>query len=152
MHTSTSSNYQFGRRGLAKRESQLKINRGNAQWFPKLGMIGIFAFIILTLINIGISILRLEDHRVLLTQGRMVPEPMYPESGISDRTSASWQRPLLPPSIWSTRKLAEPVDISPYLSTNQTEKAKTLCGKFIYSTLQRAVRAGDLGQEVFVGK
>ena len=139
------------KRSLSRKESRLRLPRGDLKkWIPPLCAIGVFSFVVLTVVNISISILRLEDHRVLHTQRMTRTEPMFPGKEGSSSTSQSLHRPLLPPSIWSTRKLAQPVDISPYLSTNQTEKAKSLCGKFIYSTLKRAVRAGELGQEVFV--
>lgn len=118
-------------------------------------LVGLPIFIVLSLFNLGIALLRLEDHRysnraleVTTTIGSARQESSNGGDAIVSTTT--FLRPLLPPSIWSTRKLKDPIDITPLLSFNETERAKNLCGKFIYSTLQRAVRAGHMAEEVFV--
>ena len=137
---------------LPRRESKSFLPKGTARWVSLFWMIGLPAFLLLTLINLGLSIIALDEHRRAPIEGAIVTEPLHFGTRVGYPAESSWQRPLLPPSIWSTRKLTEPVDISPYLSTNETERAKYLCGKFIYSTLQRAIRAGEMAEEVFVGK
>ncbi|KAG7364753.1 metal-independent alpha-mannosidase [Nitzschia inconspicua] len=114
-----------------------------------IGLLGLPIFIILSLFNLGIALLRLEKHQYT-NRALEVTSTLDSSARQSNVVLDSPSRPLLPPSIWSTRKLQEPVDISPFLSANETERAKNLCGKFIYSTLQRAVQAGDMAEEVFV--
>jgi meiotically up-regulated gene 157 (Mug157) protein len=98
------------------------------------------------LINVGATFLRLEDHR----QRQQQQTDYLGRDFFIKNNDMIFQLPLLPPSIWSTRKLSKPINITPLLSTNETQRAEELCGKFIYSTLQRAVRAGDMAEEVFV--
>ena len=121
-------------------------NRNNVSY---LVLVGIPFFCILTMINIGATFIRLEDDQRQQRQQHQQTEFNF-GGLILSRSTNNKLLPLLPPSIWSTRKLSTPVDITPYLSTNETQRAKELCGKFIYSTLQRAVHAGDMAEEVFV--
>jgi uncharacterized protein len=108
-------------------------------------LLGLPIFIVLSLFNLGIALLRLEEH-----QYNNHALEVTTTIGALSGSHVVGSHPLLPPSIWSTRKLADPIDISPLLSVNETEQAKNLCGKFIYSTLERAVRAGEMAEEVFV--
>jgi len=79
------------------------------------------------------------------------------------------------PSIWSTKKLTLPIDVHtntatidtddwdvgfdlntldlrPYLTTEEQTKIQHLCGKFFYSTLEKAVRVeGSSTPNVYVG-
>lgn len=60
---------------------------------------------------------------------------------------------LLPPSIWATRKLLgdfDSAEVSALLSPNETERALSLCGKFMYSSLDRAIYLKDMGHDAFV--
>lgn len=69
------------------------------------------------------------------------------------KTVKSPERALLPASVWATRKLADqqlPVTVSSLLTTEEKEKALHLCGKFLYSTLSRAIYLKNMGQDVFV--
>jgi meiotically up-regulated gene 157 (Mug157) protein len=62
------------------------------------------------------------------------------------------EKTLLPASVWATRKLPNNTtsNISSLMTTNETEKALNLCGKFLYSTLNRAIHLKNMGQDVFV--
>jgi hypothetical protein len=130
---------------LHRRQSRL--SKGSHSWVFLIWLLGLPIFVVLSLFNLGIALLRLEDH-----QPNNHAIEVTTTVGSFAQLDTFSSRPLLPPSIWSTRKLAVPIDISPLLSANETERAKDLCGKFIFSTLQRAARAGAMAKEVFVGE
>ena len=67
------------------------------------------------------------------------------------------RRPILPPSIWATRILpsahhdrALSANVSSLLTQNETARALELCGKFLYSTLERAVHLKNMGEHAYV--
>jgi hypothetical protein len=136
------------RSSLHRRPSRTS-SKGSPSWIAISLLLVLPIFVILSLFNLGIALLRLEDHKANNNNHAIEMATAFASSAaLVDKFSS---RPLLPPSIWSTRKLTDPIDISPLLSANETERAKDLCGKFIFSTLQRAVRAGEMAKEVFVG-
>ena len=62
---------------------------------------------------------------------------------------------LLPPTIWATRKFSnigsnQAVNITSLMTPEEMNHAMKLCGKFLFSTLHRALHLKNLGQEVFV--
>jgi meiotically up-regulated gene 157 (Mug157) protein len=70
---------------------------------------------------------------------------------------AAWAR-RLPPSVW-TRKAdphptADATAIQEFVRQNLTaaemDRARKLCGQFLYSSLTRATQVGDLGSQTFV--
>jgi hypothetical protein len=132
------------RASLHRRESRL--SKGSHSWVAFVWF-GLPIFVVLSLFNLGITMLRLVEH-----QPNIHAIEVATTLGSVRQMGQYRSHPLLPPSIWSTRKLADPIDISHLLSANETERAKNLCGKFIFSTLQRAVRAGEMAKEVFVGE
>eukprot|EP00977_Amphora_coffeiformis_P008452 scaffold1915_cov144-Amphora_coffeaeformis.AAC.5 len=71
-----------------------------------------------------------------------------------DETTMAQLRQRLPPSIWTTagRTASTPVAARVLSLLNATEhvRAQQLCGKFLYSTLQRATQVGDMGESTFV--
>jgi hypothetical protein len=110
-------------------------------------LVGLAVFVVLSLFNLVIFLLRLDNH-----QPRSQMIEVATTLGYSAQVNKVNSRPLLPPSIWSTRKLDDPIDISPLLSAAEKERATDLCGKFIFSTLRRAVRVGEMAKDVFVGE
>lgn len=65
-------------------------------------------------------------------------------------------RKRLPPSIWTVAdRKSDPV-ISNLIVSNkllnvtEQEKSMQLCGKFLFSTIQRAVQVKDMGEQTFV--
>jgi len=64
-------------------------------------------------------------------------------------------RALLPASVWATRKLphfneSSAKRMSSLLTVDETQKAMSLCGKFLYSTLGRAIHVRNMGYDTFV--
>jgi meiotically up-regulated gene 157 (Mug157) protein len=63
-------------------------------------------------------------------------------------------RSRLPPCVWSRAGSNSDVEVAKLvelqLSQQETNKAKELCGKFLYSSIIRAVRVGDMGEQTFV--
>jgi meiotically up-regulated gene 157 (Mug157) protein len=89
----------------------------------------------------------LEDHH-----GNQQHNLRIPAVGATRHNS---ERELLPASVWATRELPDLANgstnnVSSLLTTNETEKALSLCGKFLYSTLHRAIHLKNMGQDVFV--
>ena len=96
--------------------------------------------------------------------------PFASSSLRSSSSSSSYKRPLLPGSVWSTRKLPSQsnlddsseslpgrqgaarhnLDISHLISDNETSKALELCGKFYYSSLLTATKVRNPGTDVYV--
>jgi meiotically up-regulated gene 157 (Mug157) protein len=66
------------------------------------------------------------------------------------------KRPLLPPSIWTSRQLSGPnaKQVSQSISSNLTEaernKTLELCGKFLFSSMEKAIQVGDMGEQTYV--
>ena len=65
-------------------------------------------------------------------------------------------RARLAPSIWTVADRQNDPAVTQHIVShkllNETEQAKglQLCGKFLYSTIQRAVQVGDMGEQTFV--
>jgi uncharacterized protein len=64
-------------------------------------------------------------------------------------------RQRLPPSVWTMAGRNHDPTVAKIVSEqilNNTEKLQslTLCGKFLYSTIERAVQVGDMGEQTFV--
>ena len=74
-------------------------------------------------------------------------------SGAAEESIASL-RTRLPPCVWSRAGSNANAGISKLveqqLTAPEKERATRLCGKFLYSSIQRAVRVGDLGEQTFV--
>lgn len=73
----------------------------------------------------------------------------------ADVSPASLQEQY-PPSIWTlAERKSDPAIAHHILSKNllnvtEQERGMRLCGKFLYSTIQRAVQVGDMGEQTFV--
>lgn len=72
----------------------------------------------------------------------------------NEETSIDQLRARLAPSIWTVAgKTSDPAVtqlVAAQLVDTEKQKATQLCGKFLYSTLQRAVQVGDMGESTFV--
>ena len=129
------------------------------QYLAKLWFIGLPLCGILSFLNLAGLLWALEEHFSSSSPPSSFENVMVEKTETSTssarpvlktETSTFSARPLLPPSIWSTRKLVNPINITSLLTTNETKQAMDLCGKFFYSTLQRAVHAEKMAEEVFV--
>ena len=88
------------------------------------------------------------------------PTPASHHQGADGLGTGRTRRPAssakLPPSIWAQRKLRNnnigttDVDITPYLNPDEIQQFQQLCGKFVYSLLEKAIHAEEHGEEVFV--
>jgi len=63
-------------------------------------------------------------------------------------------RARLPPCVWSRAGSNSNAEVAKLvkaqLTTEEKEKATQLCGKFLYSSIIKAVRVGDMGEQTFV--
>ncbi len=63
-------------------------------------------------------------------------------------------RSMLPASVWATREIPNmgtlALNISSLLTAEERERSLKLCGKFLYSTLDRAVHLKNMGQDAYV--
>ena len=80
-----------------------------------------------------------------------------PAASARDETkeeSLSELRRRLPPSVWTVAGRNNDADVAKIVNGNlsapEREKAMQLCGKFLYSSLRRAVQVGDMGEQTFV--
>jgi uncharacterized protein len=93
-----------------------------------------------------------EQHSLRAIQNKKLPPPPPPQQ--QPREVPTYEFDLLPPTVWATRKLAnagrEEVNITSLMTPKEMAKATSLCGKFLYSTLHRALYLKNMGQEVFV--
>lgn len=112
---------------------------------------GFFFFASMVAVNV-IALMKSEDDhhtdhphylRVPITSNALVAE-----------TKNNAERALPPASVWATRELQDlsfgSTSISSWLTANETAKAMELCGKFLYSTIERAIHLKNMGQDVFV--
>ena len=73
---------------------------------------------------------------------------------VAERESTQELRKRLPPSVWSQaggnsdKDIASMVDS--LLKPEERQKATELCGKFLYSSVVKAIRVGDMGEQTFV--
>ena len=93
------------------------------------------------------------EQRPSMTQVMAQEEPiLFPAE---DGSSASL-REQYPPSIWTVAERKSDPAISNHIASKQLlnvteqERGMRLCGKFLYSTIQRAVQVGDMGEQTFV--
>jgi len=135
----------------------------------KISMTAVRILIAIPICSVALSIVfsatsvvhRIQDDKTLLAEYTFRSSPNTIHASLKGTTKESKNydsieelRQRLPPSVWTVAgKNSEPEiarKVLEQLTPEEKSKSMYLCGKFLYSSLKRAVRVGDLGEQTFV--
>lgn len=111
---------------------------------------GVAGLLVRTLPIFGLLAIAIWSLLLFWTEKNHHIEPTELTTMLYNQYSSRGTGAFLPPSMWSTRRLSKPTNITSLLSSEESARAVSLCGKFFYSTLQRAVHVNGMAEEVFV--
>lgn len=152
-------------------DSSNKDRRGRSKTFryAKYFTMGVIP-VVLCVIMLSLSVVLLEVHQeIRSTKSLMAPKNLNDMSPNNIRTrrqisqislqeenpeSIDQLRERMPPSVWTLAGRNSDPAVTKLVAQDLNEEEKQhgmkLCGKFLYSTIERAVNVADMGEQTFV--